>query len=136
MLTATITPKYINPPRGSARSGSVKDADGVYWGVPTDMLNQFSAGKVVTVEYETSEYNGKQYKNVKRISAATPAQQQQATAKADSTSERIFVCGIVNAAVASGKLALDPNAITDAVHAAREAWSMTFGSPEHPDIPL
>ena len=63
MESATIVPKYVNPPRGNAKSGSIKDADGAYWGIPKDKIEHYSAfiGKAIVVSYEM---NG-EYRNIK-----------------------------------------------------------------------
>jgi hypothetical protein len=67
MPTATITPQWINAPKPGAKSGSIKDINGDYWGVRPDDLSQFTSGVPTEIEYTEREYQGKIYKNIQRL---------------------------------------------------------------------
>lgn len=71
---ATITVQYVNAPSNPKGPGSVKDATGRYWKVwDRDVsLDEFSEGQAYTVEFETSEYNGKPQYYIKRLLTASP----------------------------------------------------------------
>lgn len=147
MPQATLTPKFINPPRGNARSASIKDENGSYWGIHPGDMSKFTANVPVTVEYATSENNGKVYYNIKSIvgqqASANPQAQHQgsrpqinapqmaipnqqrplANPQADPRkSEDIFVCGVINHAIAHQSLPLDSVSLRQVIAAARTAW--------------
>lgn len=141
--TATITAKYINPPRnGNPRaSWSIKDERGDYWGFYPDKVGKPEQGQQITVEWKEREYGGKTYKDITAIlgqsgdtgpTAPRPASTSGSAPAArpahdDATSERIFICGIVNAAIHSQQLdPFDGSRITDACLAAREAYRNIF----------
>jgi hypothetical protein len=67
MPVATITPQWINAPKPGAKSGSIKDVNGEYWGVRPDDLSQFTSGVPAEVEYTEREYQGRVYKNIQRL---------------------------------------------------------------------
>lgn len=77
MNTETITVKYVNQPKTpQSRSGSVKDTNGEFWGVPIPMLRDFAPDQTYTVRYDTREYQGRTYKDIKSIASALPVVQQ------------------------------------------------------------
>jgi hypothetical protein len=66
MTTTTVTVKYVNDPKApGGRSGSIKDADGVYYSVPVAMLPEFQPNM-------TYEIDWKQNGNFKNVSAVRP----------------------------------------------------------------
>ena len=129
--TATITVQYANGPKGNAKSGSVKDTNGGYWGIPADKLSFWEGmkGKTVAVQYEEREYNGRTYKNIKGcMGAAQPA----ANGTSSSNAEDIFVTGVVGRAMGSGQFGLsDIKALTLAAVEAYREWKAP-PAPEQP----
>lgn len=128
MTTETITVQYVNPPEEGKRWGSVKATNRQYYGVAADDMAKFQKGATYEVEYETKEIRGKTYRTIK---SARPAQQANGAGSyrgdaSPETAERIYVCGIVNAAVHAG---IKPEADTLAhiTNNARMAWHRTFG---------
>lgn len=94
-MIAEVTVQYVNPPRGRARSGSIKGTDGAYYGIDwPGMQNDFQPGSTYKVEYEQ---NG-QFRNVKSAKLVTeeaaPAPSPSAVRRADvspDTARRMFV---------------------------------------------
>ena len=127
MPQVTIIPKFINPPRGNARSASIKDENGGYWGIHPGDMSKFQQNVPVTVEYVTSENNGKTYYNIKSIvgqqvkNSAPPRQTVQPLPDVKKA-EDIFVCGVVNHAIAHQSYPLDMGQLTQLVQMARHAW--------------
>lgn len=142
LLEATVTPKYINEPRGNAKSASIKDADGTYWGIPPAMMSSFRVGQPYIVKYDVTDSKDgtRQFKNIK---SATPVggasvvampQKEVRTGHGGgfnstdtATAERIFVCGILNAAVRSGACSIEAEELARVVRESRAAWAETFG---------
>lgn len=62
-----ITVAFVNQPREGGKKGTVKDMHGRYFGVWPDKLDQYEKGGTYEVEYDTTEYQGKTYRNIKRI---------------------------------------------------------------------
>jgi hypothetical protein len=52
---ATVTVQYVNQPKGAAVSGSIKDANGDYYGVHKSALNRFQEGGKYEFEFRTSD---------------------------------------------------------------------------------
>ena len=144
--TATIDVKYVNPPKnGNAKAPwSVKDAHGQYWKYWPDRSGRIDAGSTIQVEWkEGDEYNGKRDQIITRVigldanppppppranGSAAPAAAPRQPAQDDRTPERIFVCGLLNAAVSHGHLdVFDAPRLTDAGLAAQEAYRNLFG---------
>lgn len=134
MTIETVTVQYVNQPKAGKSYGSIKVADGRYISVHQDKLGLFRKDGTYVIE---TEQNG-QYHNFKRIvsdqSASAP---QGATPNSssgrndDATAERIFVCGIVNAAVGAGH-DLSGQGLVDLVRRCRKVWAYTFGGLHDP----
>lgn len=122
MQTATIIPRFVNPPKGNASSASIKDKDGVYWGIPASMMAKFAANVAVTVNYEETPPNqeGRTYRNIKSI-VETPKPVAQAMAQSQaSTGRDIFITGVVQRAMQTGKF--DVTDIKRLTLATADAW--------------
>lgn len=143
-----ITPKYVNEPRNGARSGSIKDEQGQYWGCPPEMLDQFQVGVPVTVDYSTNVAKGKTYYNIEGIAnsgthapsglpmtghghqppprahpqTTYPASNYHPNGEGPEKQENIFICGVVNNAVAHQSYPLDATSLTQLIQVARLAW--------------
>ena len=142
MPTATIVAKFVNPPQQGKKSGSIKTPENEYYGVPAAMLGQFTQGGTYTVEYKTREWNGKTYKDILSISQAQAPSQNQGSGGGSKygsydaeTSERVFVCGALNAFIKAGKIETNANAVVGAVNALRSAWAQTFGKQQSSQAP-
>lgn len=134
MNTKQITVKYINQPKTERGPGSVKDNQGVYWKVWRDQLATFREGGTYTVGYTTEMYQGKEQYTVKEVQEVTGqvltapsiAPTPKPHTNGDNRDEHIFVCGIVNNAVAAGKIdpmsAADIAECTKAASSAYKAW--------------
>lgn len=141
MPTETITVAGIWPPKEGRRTGSLKTTTGDWFDVWPDKIPQFSKGGTYVVEYATKESNGRVYKTVKAIvgapggtgpspAGANPRSAPYTRQDDPAVAERIFVCGIVNAAVPTLAAAGDlrTGTIAEIVRDAREAWRLTFGA--------
>ena len=128
MTTTVVTVDFVNPPREGKKKGSIKTKELGYVGVWPDKLSLFEKGKKYEIEWKEQG----QYKDfVKMI-----GQPQAGNGKRDdATPERIFVCGIVNSAVSSGKVEPTVGNLTALTNAAREAWAATFGAQKEEGAP-
>ena len=141
-LTTTVVPSFVNPPKAGKREGSIKVADGSYYGVPPALLSNFQAGNSYTVEYTekqgTGQWAGKVFRSITRIAATEQAKPEQAAAQQsgggtrygatdDKTAERIFCCGALNAAIQSGNVVLGKPELITLVNDLRAVWANTFG---------
>lgn len=138
---ATITVKYVNPPKGKGPA-SVKDDKGVYWKFwttgknPID-LETFREDQAYTVGYKTEQYNGKDQYTITDVlpSGHAPSAPRPAAANGgkyaptdDKTAERIYVCGGLNAAITAGKVdVFMPDDVVSATESLRSAYQATFG---------
>lgn len=148
-MQETITVQYVNPPKPGKKKGSVKSVAGKTYGVWPDKLDLFQPGGTYVVEVEQNEFNGQTYYGVKRVIGGPPAGGSNGTAAPatepmgarrqtdDATAERIYVCGIVNAAVPGllDKGSLNGVALVKLTNEARQAWRQTFGDKGGSPIP-
>jgi hypothetical protein len=137
-MQESIVVQYVNQPKPGKKKGSIKSTAGKTYGVWPDKLDQFQPGGSYTVEVEENQYNGQTYYGVKRIIGApsngnaTPAPSPApytGRQTDEATAERIYVCGIVNAAVPTLAAAGDlrTGVLIEITNTAREAWRQTFG---------
>jgi hypothetical protein len=142
-----ITPSFVNPPRPGKKMGSAKLPDNSILYFYPDKVS-LTPGQAVTVEYADKMFGDKPAKVIERVvqpngsnghAAPAPSGGGYQRAGTDKeTAERIYVCGIINAAVSAGKLDLSTDALISATEAARDAWAATFGAPrpeagQHPN---
>lgn len=140
--TATITAKYINPPKTPKGPGSIRDADGHYWKAWPDLLAKVKQGARIEVEYERGEYMGKETRTIKKIvgeSASVPMMKATVSAPtaeaflAQGYTEKdklIYVECILKALL--GNPAIDPSRVTaqDVANMTKiglSAWAIAFG---------
>lgn len=69
MPRATVTPKYVNGPKGEGNYGSIKTGDGTYYSFDTRKIRvqDFNRDQAVTVEFNITEKGDKTYYNITRI---------------------------------------------------------------------
>ncbi len=135
MPTGTITVKYVNPPKAGKKKGSIKTADGQMFWVWANKLPEFTPDMIYEIEYSEEQWNGETFRTVtKATPKATPPTQANGvrtnsyreTSPADA--ERMFVCSLLNAAIAAGKLQLSAESLVAAIKTTRTAWQHTFGA--------
>lgn len=149
MQTATVTVRYVNPPKGKGPA-SIKDDKGTYWKFWTrDIpLDRFAVGQSYTVGYKSEPYNGQDQYYIQEVIEAggnSPAPQKPADngwthtdgngSGATRTSgngngqrdEFIFVCGALNNALANGSVEMSVTSLVPAVQALRDTYRQTFG---------
>lgn len=152
LLQATVTPKFIDPPKEGKKNWRVKDANNEAWSIPANLKDKFAVGQPIDIAYEDTSFQGKTFHMVKdarpaAAQAQAPAPQTNGNGHAAPTpapagngyarqptplidAERMFVCGAVNAAIQSGRLDLTTASVAGAVNAMRDAWAATFGTPD------
>jgi hypothetical protein len=141
MAYASITVKYKNEPKGNARSWSLKDADGNYWGLPKALADKVIPGDALEILYEERHAGGNLYKDIKEIRprplavapAAAPANGHAAGPNPTEIAKArdIFLTGVVQQAMGSGKFAIGD--IGPLTQAALHAWATAHG--ERPAAP-
>jgi len=129
MTVTEITVAYVNSPRGNAKSATIKDTGGAYYGIDPKWQSQFTPGVTYKLEYDTDP-TGK-YRNVKRFKAIGGAPAPAGHAASDpGLAERIFVCGALNAMLSNPNtrpLELNIGQLTALTNVCRDAWVLTFG---------
>lgn len=139
MPTATITAKYVNPPKEGKKKGSVKTADDQMFGVWADKISHFQVGGIYDIEYtEETGQDGKVWKTIKTATKKGESRPtfggggarnsyRETSAK---DAERMFVCSILNAAIAAGKVEFSGEKLRFAVNGLRSVWADTFAADE------
>ena len=130
MPVATVTAKYVNPPKAGQKNGSIKGEDGTLYIVNPKMLSQMQQGGMYKLEWLDNDFKGNTYHIVQSVEAVAQAK---ATAAQDATSERIFVCGALNAALSNPNVTPLGTDIEGFVRTLRAVWDATFGAP--PEAP-
>lgn len=129
MTTATVTVKFVNQPKQGKKMGSIRTQELGFINVWPDKLSNFVAGQKYTIDYADEGGFKKLVKVSEKEATAEPPWEPPGDTQphVDPTPERIYVCGIVNAFVSTGKF--EPTALNLAAltSAARQAWAQTFG---------
>jgi hypothetical protein len=135
MSTATVHVRYVNQPGEGKKLGTIKDVDGVVYGVAPEKLSLFQPGHQYSVEYSEREWQGRTFRTITAVSNGSgvsiplPARRPPFRETSPVDAERMFVCGLLNAAVAAGKVEpISAASIIGCVQAARAAWRATFGN--------
>ena len=139
MTTATVTVKFVNQPNPGKKMGSIKTSElGVIFVWP-DKLSQFTPGNKYTIDYADEGGFKKLVKVGGTVVDNTPPASPTATTQEPpweppgnehreyDVQECIFICGLINNAVASGKIDLNAVSIAALMSAGRQAWAQTFG---------
>lgn len=138
--TATITVKYVNPPKPGKKRGTIKDESDTFYGVWPDKIALFQQGRTYAIEYTSQEANGQTWHTI--VSAVQQAEVAPAAAAAKQATggggqvyretcakdaERMFVCSMMNAFIQAGKLDLEGTKMVNATRMMRRVWQHTFG---------
>lgn len=142
MPTATVEVKFVNQPDKNPAFGSIKTADGTYYGVPKFMLADFQQGGVYDIEYKTREFKGKEYHSISERPTPT-TQTASATGKvmkevtkartSEIEAEQMWVCHLLGAALRQGSLTIAMTDLVEAGKICREARTEIFKSTKAKD---
>ena len=134
MLTSQVTVDYVNEPRDGKPFGSIKTKELGYVSVHPDNLGLFTKGQKYSINYETVVKGDREHHNFKSLANGFPEhdlpkafQKSSQRSSEDATPERIYVCGIINSAIAHGGFALTLTNLVELTNTARSAWAQTFG---------
>lgn len=137
MPTATITAKFVWPPKEGRKTGTIKTVDGAYYDVWPDKLASFKPNGIYEVEYSERESNGRTYRTITNFALKGEAMPQRGRGGGGGgnyrptdpkDAERMFCCALVVAGIRSGTVQFDTGSLTTATNAARNAWAETFGA--------
>ncbi len=135
MPVANITVAYVNPPKGAAKTGSVKTDAGEYIRVWNDKLSLFAPNGKYTIEYTDENYNGKDYKMFKRMvgnggPALAPAKANGMATGSPSTtkSEEMAVMGLIGRTLQGSGGLPDEDTLYHWIVAIRGAWTRGFAA--------
>lgn len=135
MLTATITAKFVNPPRAGKKSATIKDTSDKIWLLPPTDLGKFQVGGTYEVAYENVTFNnGASMPAIKASKSVVAPPTGSVTGSSyghvdATTAERIFVCGAYNAilsSIAHGQVPTEDQLVA-IVNTQRRIWQRTFG---------
>ena len=112
-----------HPPKTGKKLGTVKTADGQSFGIWPDKLSGLRTGSRYEIEFEESEFNGRMYRKITKV---LPVVGNASVRSSDA--EQQFVCSVLNAAIAAGKLQLSTESLIAAIKTTRAAWASTFGA--------
>ena len=106
-----------HPPKAGKKLGTVKTATGDSFGIWPDKLSGLQVGRRYEIEFDENEFNGRTYRKITKAQpVGTPSNEWQ------------FVCSLLNAAIAAGKLQIQTDALVAAINTTRTAWANTFGA--------
>lgn len=141
MPTAVIEVKFVNQPKLNPDFGSVRAADGNYYGVHKLKLPSFREGGVYEVFYEETEgkgkHAGKTFKTIQTFKAhesqTAPAAgkvlaQAERARTPESESKQIWTCALLVAAIKAGQVnILEGSQLYEAVENAVGARDVLLG---------
>ena len=115
-----------HPPKNGKKLGTIKTAAGESFGIWPDKLAGLQVGGRYQIEFDENEFNGRTYRKITR---AQPVESSAPPGNARSSdAEQQFVCSVLNAAIAAGKLQLSAESLVAAIKTTRTAWRHTFGA--------
>lgn len=141
MPTLTATVKFVNPPKAGKKRGTIKLQDDSMIGLWPNQMGLFQPGKAYEIEYETSDFNGQQYRNVKsakEVSApggsagAAGGGNFRPTAPQDA--KRMWMCAILVAYIRAGKLDLNRQSLRDVMTMLSEVYADIGGQQHDPEM--
>lgn len=153
-MIETIVIEYAAPSKKNPQYGSVKSQDGRWFDTTLPMVEALRGQRGQAVAVEVVQ-NAKGYSQIRGFAGqpqqgyqpppqvVQQAQQQgyrqpsnsaqRPRPQDDGTPERIYVCGIVNAAIHSQQVSpLDAESLVNVTNAARQAYRRTFGGQPAP----
>lgn len=137
--TAQITIRYVNQPKPGKQNGSVKTPEGVMYGVPPGMLNQFQPGGTYSVDYTSRTFNNQQYMTISNVRMVSPPPQQSngAVGSGGGTNtyrrtdevdaERMFVTKLMGDAITGGHVTLMSDDLANTGMMFREVFKRIWG---------
>jgi hypothetical protein len=131
--TATVEVAYVNQPQAGKKEGSIKTKDGVYYGVKPTLLGLFQQGGTYEINFDTTNFKGKDYHHVQAVKPVAVASTGAASGGGNSKAvqEHIFVCGAFNNAMHGGQVDIrDELGMIEAVNRLREVYKRTFANPQ------
>ena len=156
LQTATVTVKYVGPPKEGKQYGFIKAMDNSTWPVKADRIREFEADNEYEIAWTEGSNGFKNIIGVKRIvpqaqpqpgqfeqfdarqpairNGAAPAAKPTAAAKeyyrptAPRDSERMFVCAIAGHWIDTGRVDMTEDAMVDLVRSLRTVYARTFGT--------
>jgi hypothetical protein len=149
MPKETITVKYLNPPREGKKRGSIKTTDDRFFGVFPETIHLFNVGGTYEIEYTDGEYANVKPGSVKQVASSAPlvpavapppprageGGEGEALAHVRTDyfrqthpidAERMFVCSLLNAAIAKGLVTLDRKQLAETTLMLRGLWNYAF----------
>lgn len=151
MPQATITVQAKQSPAIGKKQGKIQDTTGSLWNVWGDKLQNYREGVTYDITYDEQEFNDKRYNLITKgnpsngSSAAPPIQAAHrglaqpkpadgwpgpVTNQPNAKDEMIFVCGVINNAMANANVNPFETTLTELiamVDKARSAWRNTLG---------
>lgn len=129
MSTATIVPKYVNPPKEGKKYGSIKDAEDNRYAVPAALIGQIQKGQTLTFQWKQATWGGEPVKIVESIvSGASSAGEYKPPPDNPEKVRQIFIQGIAQAVLTGMHIPSNLDApqvrslVFSAVEAARDAY--------------
>lgn len=121
MNTTVIEVARTFPPKEGKKKATIKTTSDQLFGVWPNMLNGFHPGVTYEIEYETSQFKGRDYHTIRKFK---PAEQpaSPAGAKAASTDEMTFIAKIVGAGIASQQIDFNADDIMKAAIRVRSLY--------------
>lgn len=152
----TITVQRIIQPTGNRKSHSVKDIDGVMYGVWPDKIALFREGESYDIEYKVNERGFRDITKVQMIARAAPPREDREPAPRSAPSQRVepphpatspngnrageyyrptsprdsknmFVCKIVGDFIRTGRIEVNREHIALVITEVAAAYDMTRG---------
>jgi hypothetical protein len=116
-----------HPPQNGKKLAKVKTKAGEEFGIWPGKLSALQVGGRYDIEFDESEFKGKVYR---KITKAQPANGDGELPKSSpaSDAEQRFVASVLGAAISTGKVEIETNALVNAIRATRAAWANTFGT--------
>ncbi len=140
MSTITMTIATINEPKPGKTRGTIQGTDGVRLGVFAEKRSLFAIGSTYEIEHSDGEYRN--VLSARQISspvvsldaaraaaapaAAVPAGKEFGWQTHPVDAERMFVCSLLNAYIAAGKVGLESKELAEVTMKLRGLWNYAF----------
>ena len=100
MPSATVTVRYVNPPKDGGKRGSIKTVDDEFYGVWPETFHLFEPGRTYRIEYSEKDIGGRTLRNVRKVmlagspSAPLPSASVPAASKSITEAEWQLICAL------------------------------------------